>query len=456
MNYKRSLFTLFCAFFTGFVLLLSSLLSPAQAQLGGSIIRDTEIETTLKLWAQPLIQAARLPPGSVNIILVQNNALNAFVAGGSNIFLYTGLIEKTENPGELLGVMAHEMGHITGGHLIAAHAALERASYESIIGVVLGAAAAIATGDGGAAAAVSSGFSNVAVRRFLAHSRVHESSADQAAMTFMQKAHIDPSGLPSFLETLESEDLLPADQQSEYVRTHPISRNRIDALETRLTQSPETGMGFSPEMLEQHSRMKAKLTGFINPGSIAWKYDDHDTSIAADYARTIAPYRQNRPEEALKRMDALLEREKDNPYFLELKGQMLVDFGQIQAALPSYQKAVEILPDAGLIRIALGHALLESGGGEESIKQAIVQLERAQQTEPRSSRVHRLLATAYGRAGREDIAKLHLAEEALLQRRFDYARRQAEAAQTSLKEGSREWLKAQDIIAYLDNIKQDK
>ena len=135
---------------------------------------------------------------------------------------------------------------------------------------------------------------------------------------------------------------------------------------------------------------------------------------------------------------------------------MLVDFGRVQEALPPYRKAVEILPNAGLIRIALGHALLESGGGEESMQEAIVQLERAQQTEPRSARVHRLLATAYGRTGREDIAKLNLAEEALLQRRFDYARRQAEAAKDSFKEGSREWLKAQDIIAYLDNVTKEK
>lgn len=455
MKYKKPVFRIFCTFLTALALLTAPL-SSARAQLGGSIIRDTEIEATLKLWAQPLMEAAGLPPGSVNIILVQNNALNAFVAGGPNIFLYTGLIEKTENPGELIGVMAHEMGHITGGHLIAAHAALERASYESIVGVVVGAAAAIATGNGGAAAALSSGFSNIAARRFLSHSRVQESSADQAAMTFMQKAHIDPSGLSSFLETLESEELLPADQQTEYIRTHPISRNRIEALQTRLNQTPETGQGFSPEMVEQHNRMKAKLAGFINPGNVAWQYEDGDHSIAADYARTIASYRENRPEEALKRVDALLERERDNPYFLELKGQMLVDFGRVQEALPPYRKAVEILPNAGLIRIALGHALLESGGGEESMQEAIVQLERAQQTEPRSARVHRLLATAYGRTGREDIAKLNLAEEALLQRRFDYARRQAEAAKDSFKEGSREWLKAQDIIAYLDNVTKEK
>ncbi len=426
----------------------------ARAQLGGAVIRDTEIENTLKLWIDPLLKAANMAPGSVNVILIQNNELNAFVAGGANIFIYTGLIEKTENPGELIGVMAHELGHISGGHLIATHAALERASYESIIGVVVGAAAAIATGNGGAAAAISQGASSMAARRFLAHSRIHESSADQAALTFMDKADIDPSGLASFLEKLESEELLPASQQSEYMRTHPISRNRVDALETRMTQSPYNGAGFSPNMTEQHKRMKAKLTGFINPGNVAWKYDDRDTSIAADYARAIAAYRLNKPEEALRRIDGLLSREPDNPYFMELKGQVLVDFGHVKEALPLYQKAVEILPNAGLIRIALAHAIMESGGNDEkTLKNAIGNLERALKDEPRSGYVHRLLATAYGKLGQEDIAKVHLAEEALLQRRYDYARQLASDALKTLPENSRERLKAQDIISYLENIK---
>jgi predicted Zn-dependent protease len=456
MKYLKSKFivaSLFAILIAGFI--GTSFAPTANAQLGGSVIRDTEIEAILKSWAAPIVKAAGLSPDSINIILVQNNALNAFVAGGANIFIYTGLIEKTDDPGELMGVIAHELGHITGGHLIATHSALERASYESIIGMVVGAAAAIATGNGEIGTAITAGSSNLALRRFLSHSRIQESSADQAAMTYMTEAGLDPTGLPSFLAKLEDEELLPASQQSEYIRTHPISRNRVEALQTRLQKAKATGQGFDALTLEQHKRMKAKLTGFSNPGHVVWKYDDRDTSVAADYARAIAAYRQNKPDEALARIDDLIQREPENPYFLELKGQVLVDFSKIKEALPAYETAVKKLPQAPLLRVALAHALMESGGGDDVLKQAIEHLEIALGREPRSTRTHRLLATAYGRLGREDIAKLHLAEEALLQRRFDYARDQANAALESFPAGSREALRARDIINYLDNLKPE-
>ena len=418
-----------------------------------TIIRDTEIEETIRGWAEPIFEAAGLNPEAVNIILVQSDSMNAFVAGGSNIFIYTGLIAKTDNPGELIGVIAHETGHIAGGHLIRSREAMERASYESIIGAVLGVGAAIASGDAGAASTVIVGTGSMAQRRYLAHSRVQESSADQAALRFMKAANMDPSGLSSFMQKLKSEMYMPTSQQSEYVLTHPLVDNRIEALERGISQSSNKGNGFPSDWKEEHARIKAKLMGFTNPTQISWAYDDRDTSVAASYARAIAAYRQNKVQDALKRMDNLLQSEPQNPYFLELKGQMLVDFGRSNEGVEFYRKAIAIKPSAPLLRIALGHALIEASGKSQDqakLNEAIKELEISLDREPRSSRTHRLLATAYGKLGQEDMAKIHLAEEAVLQNKLDYAKSQAGSVLETAKEGSKAWLRAKDVLSFIE------
>lgn len=420
------------------------------------IIRDTEIENIIREWAEPVFKTAGISSDNVNIILVQDDATNAFVAGGANIFFYTGLLTRTESPGEILGVLAHELGHIKGGHLIATRRALERASYESIIGTIVGIGAAVLTGQAEAASALSVGGSSVAARRFLAHSRVNESSADQAALTFFEGAQMSPRGLISFMRKLESDELLPADQQSAYVRTHPLTRDRIDALEARAANSKYADIPYPESWNEQHARLKAKLIGFISPGRVAWTYDERDPSIAARYAYTISYYRSNMVDKALAEIDGLLKAEPENPYFLELKGQMLVDFGRVAEAIPYYERAVNILGNAPLIRIELGHALIESGAGEAKIREAITHLERALKREPRSTKAHRLLATAYGKLGEENAAKIHLAEEALLQGRHDYARQLAEGVLKTAPQGGRDWVRAKDVIADAEKAKNEE
>lgn len=439
-------FLLFCALWV---------LVPVTSHAQGNspiIIRDTEIENTLKEWLAPLLKAADLGPQSVDLIIVQSPQTNAFVAGGANIFIYTGLIEKTDSPQELIGVMAHELGHISGGHLIAGRRAMERASYESILGMVVGVGAAIATGEGGLAQAAMSGSQNIAMRRLLSHSRVQESSADQAALRFLDTAQIDPEGLVSFFGKLESEELMPIDQQSGYMRTHPLTRDRIDNVRQKAEAAPAYHKPVPPAWLEQHARMKAKLIGFTNPGQVTWIYNDRDQGIPAQYARAIAAYRNSEVDKSLKRADALIAAEPENPYFYELKGQMLLDYGRVAQSVDPYRKALEIMPGASLIRIALARALMESG--ESQLPEAAQHLERALQEEERSPQIHRLLATAYGRMGKDDIAQLHLAEQALLEGRFDQAKSLADTIAKKAAPGSPLLTKAQDVIAQADLQKE--
>lgn len=435
-----------------FLCLLIIISAPVQAQ---SVIRDTEIEEILSGWFTPIFEANNMDPSQVKIILVQDNSVNAFVAGGSNIFFFTGLIEITDDPGELIAVMAHELGHISGGHLIRGQEALEQASYESIIGTIIGLGTALATGDAGAAAAGGAAGNSIASRRFFATSRTFEASADQAALTSMKQAGMDPTGLKTFLEKLQGQELLPSNQQSEYVRTHPLTRSRVDTIDAALQKPDVPNAAFPAEWIEEHERVKAKLTGYINPGHVAWKYDDRDFSIAANYARAIAEYRQSNIEGALSKINALIQEEPKNPYFHELKGQMLVDFGRVEQAIPSYQRALGLKPSAAMIRIPLAHALLQQAGDDkQKLNKIIDHLKRAVQQEPRSTRAHRLLATAYGQSGKDSLAQLHLAEESLLQRRYKQARIQAQKALDSLPDSSSGGIRARDILALLDQIKR--
>ncbi len=445
-----------------FLILLTAMLgtplqhTQIQAKNKPALIRDTEIENTLKTWLAPLKKAAGMEHNKINIILIQNNQLNAFVAGGANIFFYTGLIEQTKTPEELIGVMAHELGHITGGHLIASSAAMQRASYESIIGMVVGIGAAILTGSPEAAQAISMGTRGIAATRYLSHSRTNESAADQAALTVLEKAKINPSGLSTFLKTLESEEFLPTSRQSEYVRTHPLTYNRIDALKRRTALSAYKDKKLLKEWYSSHERMKAKLLGYTSPQRVPWVYSDHDNSIPARYARAIAAYRQNNIETAIENIDDLLTEEPENPYFLELKGQMLVEFGRLRQSLPAYKKAIKLLPSADLIRIAYAHALIEAKPNNAELKEAIKHLDIASKTEQRNTQIHRLSAIAYGKLGDETRAKLHLSEEALLQRRLPYAKELALHVKNKAKENSPDHIKAQDILSHIKTLEKTK
>jgi predicted Zn-dependent protease len=284
---------------------------------------------------------------------------------------------------------------------------------------------------------------------------VNESSADQAAFSYITRAGLNPSGLSSFFKKLEDQELLPASQQSEYIRTHPITRDRIEAVDVLIAKSSLKDKPLPAHWREQHARMKAKLTGFIHPEQTAWAYPAEDRSVAADYARAIAAYRLNDIPTALRGIDDLITAEPGNAYFHELKGQMLVDFSRIEEAIPSYRKAIELMPGAPLLRIALAHALIESGNDKARLQDAVTQLDRALVDEKRSARVHRLLATAHGRLGHENLAKLHLAEEALLQNRLPYAKAQAEAALKGLQVGSSEWIRAKDVLNHIANLEAE-
>ena len=431
----------------------SILLRPAWSQSASrfEFIRDAEIESYLRRLATPIYQAANLDPSAVSIALIKSNTLNAFVAGGMNQFFFTGLLLATDTPEQLAGVIAHETGHIAGGHLVRGSIALRNASAQAIIGTLLGVAAGVASGNSQVAAAAVSGSQQVAERGFLTFSRAQESSADAAALNFLDETNVTSRGLLEFMQKLAGQELLPSDRQSEYVRTHPLTQDRIDAIQQHLEQSRHAKDLLPADYRIEHERMKAKLMGFLQPQTALLRYTDKDPRLAARYARAIALYQTGQLPRALPLIDALLAEEPDNPFFHELKGQMLFDNGRVAEAVPYYKKSVALLPNSSLLRTAYARTLLESRQPEQ-IDEAIQHLQEANRLEERQPEIWRLLAAAWGRKGEitkdsqyEPMAAYALAEEAVTRGANKEAKQLAERALKGLPKGSPYWIRAQDI-----------
>lgn len=425
------------------VLTLLSLREPAQAR-SFSFIRDAEIEDTIRLFGAPLFAIAGLEPSAVRVYLVNDPSLNAFVAGGQKIFINTGLLIASDNANQVIGVLAHETGHITGGHLARTQDALRDASAQSILTFVLGAVAAVA-GQGGAGQAIIAGGSQIAQRSFLKYSRVQESSADQAALSMLDQSGQSAKGMLSFFDKLGDQEALLTASQDPYVRTHPLTRDRVDTIRAHVARSPNSNAAERPLFVERHSRMRAKLIAFLNaPTTTFRKYPASDNSLSSRYARAIAWHKKRETDKALALMEGLLAERPDDPYFHELRGQILFESGQTEAAIAPYERAVTLLPNEALLRIGLGQAQV-SVESDRYIKAAIENMRRAVQLAPDDPSAWRWLGMAHGRDGDIGHAALATAERYILTGDYRDALGQAQRAERALAKGTPGWLRAQDL-----------
>ncbi len=418
--------------------------SHAQGRSVG-LIRDTEIENTIRVYTAPIFRVAGLDPSVVRIQLVQNPTLNAFVANGQRIYIHTGLLMRANDPGEVIGVLAHETGHITGGHLARFGQGLEDAQNASLVALLLGIPAAVLSGRGDVAAAAVTLGSQVGTRNLLQYTRGMEQSADQAAVQFLDEAGISAAGLANFMRILKQEETLYSSNPNPYTRTHPLSEDRIRFYENHTRNSKFADAKLDPVYYTLHERMQAKLRGFIDPPRQTYQnYPDSDTSLPARYARSIALMQESRTDDALAAIDALIADYPDDPFFLELKGDIARDGGRLELALDPYRAAIEKLPWSALIRRSLAQTLIELNNPdlEEEAKE---NLRLALRYEPWMASAWRLLATLYGRQGDFANTALAQAEESIHRGDNPAAVSHAKRAQELLPRGSPGWLRAQDI-----------
>lgn len=416
---------------------------PAMAQ---SILRDAETEALLNDMSEPLIIAAGLDPRNVDIVLVNDSSINAFVAGGQAVYINSGLINEAGSANEVQGVIAHELGHVTGGHVIGT-GGQKAAQNISILSLLLGAALAVA-GGGEAAMGVLMAGQQAAMGKYLAFSRAQESSADAAGAQYLSKAGISGRGSVAFFKRLQNMEFRyghnPRDGD-EFFSTHPLTGERIQRLIDVYQRDPAWEKPSDRDIEARFLRAKAKLYGYLaEPRDTFTAYPQTRNDVPARYARAYAWHKDSHLDKALVEAEALLAEAPNDPYFLELKGQVLLEAGKPEDALPPLRRATQITNNQPLIATMFGHALIAT---EEPVnfKEAERVLKAAVARDRENPFAWYQLGVVYAANGDMPRARLASAEQQVMSGRAPDALRSAEAAESGLPRGSPDWLRAQDI-----------
>lgn len=425
--------------------LLLTLFVGSHVAIAQSFLRDAETEAFFREISDPIFIAADLNPTSVNMYLLAAKDMQAFVTGGQNIFIHSGLIIASDDVNQLLGVIAHETAHIANGNSVTRTDAAKIAGNTSILSMVLGAAAILA-GSPDAGMGLFMAGQSVARGQFFAHTRVEESTADQSGAAYLERTGTSGQGLSQFFEKLRHQEILAQVRQDPYVRTHPLNSQRILALQKTVATSPYFHTPPNPVFNEKFNRIKAKLIGYLYEPSRTLKlYPLTDKSTAARYARVYAYHKALEWDLALAEADALIAVEPDNGYFYEIKGQILFENGRVRDALPVFKKAVEFAPNQPLVSTALGQAMV-SLEDDQMMKDAIPILEHATRVDSGNSFAWFNLAKAYSWSGQEAEASLATAERFYSIGAAPQAMQHARHAMSLLATGTPQWLRAQDIF----------
>ena len=425
--------------------------TPARAQdatSGMPIIRDTEIEQLLRDYAQPILKAAGLAKQNVKVVVLNDRAFNAFVMDGRHIFVNAGALFDAKTPNEVIGVFAHETGHLAGGHLLKLREQLATAQTASVVALLLGVGAAVAasrSGGGNAAAAVL-GPQSAIQRSLLAYVRTQEDQADHAGAKFLNATGQSGRGMLDLFKRLSSDSLFNSRFIDPYLQSHPMPADRVAALDTLVKSSPYFDVKDPADLQARHDLMRAKLSGFLErPDTVARRYPLGDHSLAARYARAISAYRHTDLRQAVGQIDGLIQSQPANPYFYELKGQALLEGGRAAEAIAPLRQAVHLSQGTPLIQIMLAQALIGTNNPKLA-EEAVALLRAALLREPEAPQAYSQLAMAYGRKG--DLAQADLASAQAAFSRGDMmtARQLASRAKTRLPVGSPAWVRADDIV----------
>ncbi len=443
--------------------LIGSLVVSTSADAAG-LIRDAEIEALIRDYAKPILTAAGLGSHNVQIHIVNDRNFNAFVVDGQNMFMHAGALIMAETPNQVIGVIAHETGHITGGHLARLRTQISKAKSAALMLQLLGLAAmaggaiAGAPGMGQLGMGAAFGGTDAAMRSVLAYRQTEESSADQAAMVFLNATKQSGRGMLETFDVL-AEKLRGIQGINPYLMTHPLPKQRIEQLRELVVSSPYYDNKDPPALQFRHDLIRAKLSGFLDKPEVAFnRYPATDTSLAAVYARAIATYRQSGVQVAMPLLDQLIAAQPNWPYFYELKGQFLFESGKGATAIEPLRKAVELAPNEPLIRIMLAQALIGTNNAKY-LDEAIRNLRTALARERSSAMGYRQLASAYARkaelahasgAKRQFMAEASLAsaEAYFYEGRLSLAKQQAKRAKEGLPNGTPNWIRADDILAF--------
>ena len=436
MSLYKALLSLIAA-----VLMLASSLAHAQ---GVALLRDAEMEQFLDDHSRPIFQAAGLSPESIKILIINDGSFNAF-AGGRYMGVNTGFLTTVDTPSQMEAVIAHEAGHLAGGHSARSDAMIASATRPMLLSLVL-AAGAIAAGAPDAGIGILSLGQTVGIANFLRYSRGQESAADQAGITYLDRLGKSSKGALEVWGKLRNWQILRGNEINPYSQTHPLANDRLSALKRRVESSPFYDVEEDPVEVARLKLIQAKIRGFLHdPNATLRHYPLSDQSDPAHYARAVAYFRQSKMDRALPEIQTLIDAYPNNPYYHELKGQLLFEFGRANDAVAPYQRSIQLLSDNALMRINLGRALLATNENSQ-IEQAVTEFRRALLLETDNSFGWFELARAYSALGNDVMANLATAESKFHSGLKPEANQFARRAMAGLRRGSTEWRQAADII----------
>ena len=423
------------------------------------LIRDTEIEQLLSDYAKPVFRAAGLGSGRVTVRIVRNEAFNAFVLDGSNVFMHTGSLLQAKTPNEVIGVIAHEAGHIAGGHLASLRARIAkdqtRALLTQIIGIGAMIAGGVAGGDGGRDAlsggqAVLQGGNELILRGLLSERRSQESAADQAGLQYLNSTKQSGQGMLATFERFQEQEYISDQYKDPFARSHPVATDRLNQLRDLVSKSPYVSQLDPPALQLRHDLMRAKLSGYLErPTTVFNRYPATDTTLPGRYARAIARFFQGGSgalDAALQDIDGLIRENPQSPYFYELRADLLMRSGKNAEAVPYLRQALKLAPDSSLMRVQLATALQQTNAPADV--SAAVDLLRKSLIDDQNPRAYRMLATAFYKQDKGPEADAMTAQAYFLEGNLKQAQLFAKRAQPKLRSGSPEWIKNDDIINY--------
>lgn len=434
-------------------------LPAAQAQMKGPpVLRDTETEQLLREYTRPILRVAGLEKQNIQMVIVNEGSFNAFVADGRRIFVNYGAILQSETPNQIIGVLAHETGHLAGGHLSKLREQLANAQTQMIIAMLLGAGAMVAGSTRGSGSAGNNGLANAGAaaiagpqemirRTLLSYQRQQEENADRAGVKFLTATQQSPKGMYETFKRFTSESLFAARGADPYLQSHPMPAERVAALQQFASASPYWDKKDDPALQLRHDMVRAKISAFMErPETVYRRYPQTNDSMPARYARAISTYLHGDLRSALAQIDALIQVQPNNAYFYEVRGQALLEGGKPAEAIPALRKAVALSNNAPLIEMLLGQALVGSDN-KAYTDDAVRILRSAVAREPEAQLGYMQLAMAYGRKGDYAEADLASAQAAYLRGDNKTARELATRAKTRFAVGTPGWVKADDIVA---------
>lgn len=433
------------------VALLASTCAQSFAQ-GIPVVRDAEIEALVRDYSRPIFNAAGLSKAGIQIVLVNDKSFNAFVAG-RRMFINTGALMQAETPNEIIGVIAHEAGHLAGGHQQRLRDQLERAKTMAIIAGLLGAGAIVAGGASdnrglaGAGIGLATGGGEAARRSLLSYQRGEEIAADRSAITYLDKTGQSGRGMLTTFKRFQSALSLSGARVDPYRVSHPMPQDRISNLQTLIQKSPNYDKADAPALQQRHDMARFKIAAYTQGQAAASRMIAKSPgTLAAKYGDAQITYLNGNPRSALTKADALIKAQPNNPYFHELRGDILMKAGRPKEAAAAYGKAIQLdSAKSGLLPVMQGQALLALGT-PDAVKQAVAQINRGLERDRENISAYRYLAQAQGMLGNVAEAELATAEGYYYSAAYRDAAVFAARAQTRLKPNSPAWMRAQDII----------